>query len=146
MNNALINARAQLKANESANDNTAAPALRPVPNLPRSVAEHHANLDARASTPAPRADEAIEQAKAMFTVGHMASEFRMAYNSLTLEQRALILVAAQLDPSACISNFQDFDALSRTAICDGLKLIGALNQRFTRAVGSLNNLQPNQLH
>ncbi|PMN68391.1 hypothetical protein [Enterovibrio norvegicus] len=139
----LLNARKQLKS--SANDNTA-PSLRPVPTTPRSVAEFHAQLDAQAGSPAPRAEESLAQAKNYFTRDHKASEFRMAFGSLSHEERALVLIAARIDHNRCTQQIRDFNQQERTAIVDGIKLLNKISNRFSNAVGNLKNLSSTLVH
>ncbi|MEI8607925.1 hypothetical protein P4S70_01810 [Enterovibrio sp. Hal110] len=134
---ALIKAREHLKNNTT---------LHPVPTPPTSVTEFHALLDAMGENPIPRAEESLAQAKQYFTREHKACEFRMAFGSLSYDQRALILIASNIEPTRCIEPLGGFSVEERTAIVDGLKLLHQVTNRFERAIGNIKHITPSIIH
>lgn len=118
--------------------------LRAVPSTPRSVDEFHHQLE---TLPAGQsAATSIANAKALFTKNHREREFRMAFESLLPEQRALVLIAASIHPERCHTRFQEFDSSERVAICNGLKTIATIHRRFNTAVGNITKFAPRDLN
>lgn len=85
-------------------------------------------------------EQSIAEIKAMFSNTRKIANLKMAYKSISAENRALLLIAAGMDPERCHYHFSHFERHEMAALCDGIKRINFINRRFSLAVGNISRL------
>lgn len=110
-----------------------------------------AALKAKANQPkvAPKV-EYIQTAEQLSTMSHIekakqmiaqhsdkAHRLAMAFDALTIEEKALVLIAAGVNPQLCGNEFKSFDSQDRKKICNGVKMLDSVTRKFQAKMGAI---------